>query len=231
MGFYGNITNIARTQFSFDKIYPNRKSMEQSIISDGIYLGRYVLVEYDDNGLDGMKEVIIKDNVFYYGEISDVSKLTWGNTIENEVVYNINEITKKYAFYRRNSRPSEVNNNDPATFTKFTDGGEDAYTRNHTIDVEVYKSSRGYDSTVWQKVFSDGAEKYVMIAELNTVVPKFDIATDAPTMIPVAPHFDTQSTDVYYKLHMQNPWIIRVAEAKENEPSDSMTKWVNVIYN
>jgi hypothetical protein len=30
-----------------------------------------------------------------------------------------------------------------------------------------------------------------MIAELNTVVPKFAIAADAPTTIPVSPHFDT----------------------------------------
>ena len=34
---------------------------------------------------------------------------------------------------------------------------------------------RGWDSTVWQKVYENGEEKYVMIAELNTVVPTFDI--------------------------------------------------------
>jgi hypothetical protein len=40
-----------------------------------------------------------------------------------------------------------------------------------------------------------------MIAELNTVVPTFDVAADAPTMNPIVPHFDINSTDVYYKLH------------------------------
>ena len=47
MGFYGNLTNTARTQFQFDRIYPNRYSMETNINRDGVYLGRYVLVEYD----------------------------------------------------------------------------------------------------------------------------------------------------------------------------------------
>ena len=228
MGFYGNITNTARTQFQFDKIYSNRKAMEQACLTDGIYLGRFVLVEYDNSGLDGMKEVTIDDNQFYYGVPSDQTRLIWKNTFENEIVYVKNE--PKYIFYKRDVKPSGARDNDPATFTQFTNGNEDIYGRNYVIDNEIYKSSRGYDSTVWQKTFVDNTEKYVMIAELNTVVPKFDIATDAPTMIPVAPHFDTQSTDVYYKLHMQNPWVVRVAEAPKGQPSDSKTKWVTVNY-
>jgi len=40
-----------------------------------------------------------------------------------------------------------------------------------------------------------------MVAELNTVVPTFDISVDAPTQMPIAPHFDAASTDVYYNLH------------------------------
>ena len=47
MGFYGNITNTNRTQFQFDKTYPNRKVMDDAARFDGIYIGRYVLVEYD----------------------------------------------------------------------------------------------------------------------------------------------------------------------------------------
>jgi hypothetical protein len=33
---------------TFDKIYPNRFTMdEQAKINDGVYAGRYVLIEYD----------------------------------------------------------------------------------------------------------------------------------------------------------------------------------------
>jgi hypothetical protein len=40
-----------------------------------------------------------------------------------------------------------------------------------------------------------------MIAELNTVVPTFEIEMDAPSQMPLAPHFDIESSDIYYKLH------------------------------
>lgn len=87
------------------------------------------------------------------------------------------------------------------------------YTINYNIDVKVYGPGRAYDSTVWQKVYMDGVEKYIMVAELNTVVPTFDITADAPTQSPLIPHFDTHSTDVYYKLHWQPSWGLRVRSA------------------
>ena len=229
MGFYGNITNTSRTQFQFDKVYSNRKAMEQATLTDHVYLGRYVLVEYDNDGLDGMKEVVLDDGKYYYGAPNDRTLLTWANTYEGEVVYQAFP-SSKYIFYRRDVKPEGAVNNAAATFTQFTSGTEDTYGRNYNIDNQAYKSSRGYDSTVWQKTYVNETEKYVMIAELNTIVPKFDIATDAPTMVPVAPHFDTQSTDVYYKLHMQNPWIVRVAEAKNGQNSDASIEWQEVVY-
>jgi hypothetical protein len=74
-------------------------------------------------------------------------------------------------------------------------------------------SRRGYDSTVWQKIYVDESEQYVMIAELNSVVPTFDLAIDAPSSNitkETAPHFDADSTNVYYKLHVQPNWGFRV---------------------
>ena len=47
MGFYGNISNVNKTNMTFDKIYSNRKSMDESCALDGVYAGRYVLVEYE----------------------------------------------------------------------------------------------------------------------------------------------------------------------------------------
>jgi hypothetical protein len=47
MGFYGNITNTSRTTFQFDRIYSSRWTMDQNAGQDGVYAGRYVLVEYD----------------------------------------------------------------------------------------------------------------------------------------------------------------------------------------
>ena len=68
-----------------------------------------------------------------------------------------------------------------------------------------------------------------MIAELNTVVPTFDVTPDAPAMNPVVPHFDTQSTDVYYKLHWQAPWGFRV-KATDASKSDETTTHTITTY-
>jgi hypothetical protein len=53
-----------------------------------------------------------------------------------------------------------------------------------------------------------------MVAELNTVVPTFDVTADAPSVVPIMPHFDTDSTNVYYKLHWQPQWGFRIKAAR-----------------
>ena len=112
---------------------------------------------------------------------------------------------------------------------------ENNYTRNYNIDKVAFGSNnksdigRGWDSTVWQKVFTEGTEKYVMVAELNSVIPTFDISVDAPTMYPIAPHFDTSSTNVYYQLHAQPQWGLRVAQ-DNSDKSDGKTTWVKEVY-
>jgi len=88
-----------------------------------------------------------------------------------------------------------------------------SYLANFNIDISYYNTSRGYDSTVWQKVYSNGIEKYVMIAELNTVVPTFGVTADAPSMLPIAPHFGADTTNVYYDLHWQPSWGFRIKAA------------------
>jgi hypothetical protein len=70
-----------------------------------------------------------------------------------------------------------------------------------------------------------------MIAELNTVVPTFDVTADAPTMNPIVPHFDLQSTDVYYKLHWQAPWGFRVKKEIDSARSDEVTTHTEIIFN
>ena len=104
-------------------------------------------------------------------------------------------------FWKCTSALDEISN-DPATFIQVV-GSESNYVMNFNIDTAKYGESRGYDSTVWQKVYINNIEKYVQIAELNSVVPTFDISADAPTIHPIQPHFDINSTNVYYKLHWQ----------------------------
>ena len=139
----------------------------------------------------------------------------------------------------------------------FESKGDTNYLTNFAIDVAAYGTSRGYDSTVWQKVYTSGREAYVMVAELNSVVPTFDLSADAPSLIPITPHFDSDSTNVYYKLHQQAAWGIRTKAASNSHigveikqdgstsgfpstilsddsviyPSDATTQWRGDFYN
>lgn len=301
MGFYGNITNTTRTQFSFDATYPSRYEMDTQVANDGVYVGRYVLVEYDKDikgSLSGIPQVykITTDGLnkdfalsisadFIVGEKEDEE----GNKVNPTIIRCITEDDRKNIAdgtlkYTDNlieqgtvlRVPGELNDdgkpiynlvansgthNDPkdslsdeywvATgneqfvitmmtedeqgrpvkqYTTFTgalweslgNSSQDSFTLNFTRDKQYYKTSRGYDSTVWQKVLDKGYEKYVMVAELNTIVPTFDITADAPTIVPLRPHFDVDSTNVYYKLHWQPTWGLRI---RSSEPDTQVPQY------
>ena len=68
MSFYGNITNAARNPIIIDRIYPNRLTMEQNQKTDGVFVGRYALVEYDrDFSRDAFRQGTLVDGVGYFG--------------------------------------------------------------------------------------------------------------------------------------------------------------------
>lgn len=257
-GFYGNITNTSKTQFQFDKIYPNRYEMERQKSTDGIYAGRYILVEYDNKyqADDFYRVWIFNDKLYNTNEKNDsyLIRLSKTEGRENNKLSNVtagtivftadDKISSSSGYQYSNVKYYQITNEITADglahakeIVKVDEGPN--YTVNYNIDVSRYGAGRGYDSTVWQKAYIDGYEKYIMIAELNSVVPTFDVSADAPTMDPLVPHFDTQSTDIYYKLHWQPSWGFRVAEGETdnrktesedvdvgNYPSD-----INVSYN
>lgn len=231
MGFYGNITNNAKTQFQFDKVYANRKQMDNLAKSDDVYIGRYVLVNYDNTNSSYNKDDFLRIWIDNQGRgYSDMQKkvpLTSGTcrvgdmflVLANENLTEYDIRTDLHYIYKVIETTSEY-----AKLEKVTSSDDTYYVKNYNIDIATYGGGRGYDSTVWQKIYVDNTEQYAMIAELNSVVPTFDVVPDAPTMAPRAPHFDTASTDVYYKLHWQPTWGLRVAQAS-GVPSDE-----NVIH-
>ena len=283
MGFYGNIKATSRAQFSFDKVYSSRAQMEKNMATDGIYAGRFVLIEYDNRvDLNSFPQGYLKDGIVYqtipstaetvpiayrYAEPEEKnnnSAITPGSLVYIPIEYNFDktyydakgektdtpraiflltttsEKTKKVPVYQYDAKTGvlieRVDNGNPiehevtyvemvpfnqgvAEYAGAVEGNADAYSNyifNYNEDRLLYGVSRGYDGTVWQKVYENTASKYVMVAELNSVVPTFDLAADSPTMVPIQPHFDTSSTNVYYKLHMQPQWGFRIKSTDPN---------------
>ncbi len=244
MGFYGNITNTSKTQFSFDKVYSSRLQMDNSANSDGVMVGRYVLVDYDvlqyNKILDAHKaddNGVVVFGLTWVDQHTEIDEETHEETviqghIENRLNSSMEQVVgKDYVRVPGMSINEGIiyNHITPDTWhdeywqiTGATDGDgnlilnpigvEDTpYGINFNSDKLTYGVARGYDSTAWQKT----ANGYVMVAELNSVVPSFDITTDRPEMFPIPLHFDPDSTNVFYRLHMPQAWGIRV---KANSP-------------
>lgn len=272
MGFYGNVTNTSGSQFQFDRIYTNRCEMEINAKLDGIYAGRYVLIEYDNDYYPIVYQknggIYTSPNCEEEARIKIAEKTTsstsvvagtrvriyTGNAqeIEHDIradEYNIYKLIGSVGLYAELAELTEQEKK------------EDPHYYNYNVDREYAASlgeqiGRGWDSTVWQKVYTHGEEKYVMIAELNSVVPTFAVSADAPTMAPITPHFDTSSTNVYYLMHQQPHWGFRIKAANgelkgpvldengrevsgritnystdtENKLSDEKTTWTRVEY-
>lgn len=115
-------------------MYATRKEMDEKCHNDGVYPGRYVLVEY--------------------GERYELRKDDSGN-----ILY------------------------DPDTNQPLRDERAE-YRENYDLDHDFYGNV--YDSTVWQKVYTKQnssisntyGEKYIMVAELNALVPKLTLVED-----------------------------------------------------
>ena len=358
MGFYGNITNTSRTQFVFDKVYSSRYEMDFNCAKDGVYAGRYVLVEYEvdtsediykknfycvdgemytqldtshgmniysgpiesskvnaidvkdgdiawikagkyltkpnketeyikiTNATQGTFEDITADEYNSYWlaaggnfpDLDDPASLH-AHIVNGAIVNKSNNMTNGMClavppYFRYNASfvdtywMATIFDEENLVWSQINSSGTN-FLKNFNIDNTRYGVSRGYDSTVWQKVYSstpDGTEgspnkgryeKYVMIAELNTVVPTFDICADAPSIVPIAPHFDGNSTNIYYRFHWQPQWGFRTKAAspllygpeiqsngsigeissvkltsdKTYYPSDQKTSWHTEFYN
>ena len=242
MGFYGNITNTSKTNFVFDKIYTNRKAMDSNISKDGIFIGRYVLVEYGEITEDSFIRAYGPQTDGYY-HTSDDNKIATrilyttepipskDNYIKKGQIIYVLGIGGKYRFLECNGG---INKGKP-TFAENPglDPKTDPYFYNLKQDQTEYNVSRGYDGTVWVKTSVNNEIKYVNIAELNSVVPSFEMVADAPTISPILPHFDTASNNVYYKLHWQPTWGMRIAETTNGSDnfSDYVTSWSQEVYN
>lgn len=248
MGFYGNVSSTNKTAFSFDITYSSRTLMENNAQTDGVFIGRYVLVEYDTPPISAYYNPA--DNLFYntsnYGTTNlikapkdgqiylDISQdhspnpfYMWkddGVPTTTIYVYQINGVY--YASTSRDAIPAdaqEVTLAATGAYVKVS-SATSPYTMSYNLDVTNY--GRGYDSTAWRKTYDTVTNKYryVLVSELNTVVPNFHLIADPPSNVPSAPYFDRDTTtNIDYFLHDQAAWgtSIRAADKKlKNEVED-----------
>lgn len=97
------------------------------------------------------------------------------------------------------------------------------YLVNFNLDRATYGDSfdpRGYDGTVWQKVFSDGYGKFILIGRAIATLPAMELFPDPPRLTPNAPYIDALSSDQFYRIHVPSMWGFQLRQAVEGELSD-----------
>ena len=209
MGFYGNISNTSKTNFSFDLIYNSRVQMEDAMETDGVFLGRYVLIQYDAPPVQAYYN---NNDGWMYNSPTFNYNTRLNNPTKGQLYQDIGNMNSIYGFYYYNGNAFEGIQTVNETSTPYA-----FYFRK---DVSAY--GRGYDATVWMKQFdpSNGKYKYVMTAELNAVVPTFHLVLDPPSEAPIAPYFDRDTTNIDYYLHQQPHYGMRIGEAEDENLSD-----------
>lgn len=186
----------------------------------------------DENGKKHTVTLTVYDVEDRSKYVLTYANLVWDSEGRVHMEYELESIgseTEKY-MYVFNYDAWEEYNKDPESYNYYLcieyNGSvetwkhiaDPSYLENYNIDQEYCEThiGRGYDCTVWQKIYSNGKLSYAMLAELNSVVPTFTISADAPTETLIAPHFDDRSTNVLYNLHTQPSWGMRIKKADES---------------
>ena len=227
MGFYGKVNNLTNASLNFDKIYPNKFFMDSSTDMDSILIGRYVLVEYDTQGF--YPEVTTDETNWYFLDQSTPIKFlktgirgflidSQGNLekvyqqdIDNNYIYKNEIVIKKlgddWEFYKSDGEKfiyiTTISNAENLSF----------YNLNYELDKQTTNEfNKPFDSTVFVKTKKNEEIQYLAIAELNSVVPSFEIVPIPPSENPNILEFDKKaSTNVLYKLKVQPQWGFRIA--------------------
>ena len=246
--YFGNIQNAERTQLRFDKIYSSRKAMEDALAEgDGVFIGRFVLVEYDDNTTPrrygylerNIESISTEEEYILYMDSSRQNpyKLTESDkngygVFPNDLFYA--ELGLYFHYFRC------INKTTPdgkalfkSIYASYSDENLTDYELNYKHDKDAYPKmpDHGYDATIWRKTLKAGKETYQLIANLNSEIPSFYIEEDAPSINPIAPHFAPISTNKSLYLHLPANWGLKIKKAEVQDGKELSDIEVQYDYN
>lgn len=172
----------------------------------------------------------VKEGITYYQKSNNAFNTVGINTI----VYRKDSETNSFngQFYIcRGYTPDE---NNIALFNLITDYNiYTSYLSNFQIDAVEYGENfdyRGYDATVWEKVYSDGVGKFIQIARLNASIPNINIQDNKPEILPTGVTIDSNSTPEQYNIDVPSSWGFQLKEATNNDPPSELT-YTQYYYN
>ena len=243
--------NNAETSFFEDALYgfvsPEETSENRvKMYQDTQCTIPYIYTTYQSIAVNSSNQENIKNNYLnyflkkniggadFYIRLSNKDQIVIGITLyekanssgvgENTIIYRKNLTSQVFdgKFYKCVGH----NSNNEALWNLISDyDGYGEYLTNFQIDATAYGNSfdaRGYDATVWEKIYNKGVGQFIQIARLNGSVPAFEIIPDQPSELPATIYIDSKSSPDLYKVHVPNRWGFRIKEAEENQPSEQV---------
>ena len=98
-----------------------------------------------------------------------------------------------------------------------------SYLNNYKIDQNAYLGSfdvRGYNATIWQKIYSGGTGYFSLVARLECTPPTIELYPEAPSLNPVSPYIDSNSTDQAYCIRVPTQWGLQFKKVEDAEAED-----------
>lgn len=195
MSLYGLERRVNHSPFQFDKVYRSRCVMDEQAAEDGVYIGRYVLIQYSEDKYNLPEGTSIDPDITSeekdYIVTSQTQSLEYNDETATASISTANEALSRLYINIQNNTEFQTNLNK---------------------DLEKYGNS--YHNTVWMKIQANGVLQYIMIAELNAVVPQLEIEANIPAVKQAnedgtavikwqEPYFDLdKSSELKYTLKM-----------------------------
>ena len=247
--FFGNISNGSRSQLIFDKVYPNKARLDAELNDgiDNIFIGRFVIIVYDDNATP-RRPGYLKEGEGRYGNTLRIPangmyklyadsacrqpyKLA-ESTVDGYGIYPNDIIQVNLGpeyFYFQVINPEDNPENiawcvNIARHPASQDATLTNYILNYNVDKEYYGddfNSKGYDATIWKKSVRNGKPYFQMIGCLNSDMPTLTAEAGPPSPTPQAPYYGTLSTNKEFSLWYPSSWGFRVKPAEDENLSDS----------
>ena len=193
--------NVIITKNNYGLYKDEEYRNEHKNVNDGIYIGRYILISY------GEDEFTKKENSPNEAQAQPLFVITQNNNKQNNFDSTTIPDVETEQYIDKHS--IELSTQNLLSESVIATKSNEQFKLNLSIDLETYGNS--YHNTVWMKVYRNGTEEYIMIAELNAKAPQLGIEVINPAIKSYTatgetwqePYFDlSKSTDLYYTLQM-----------------------------
>lgn len=225
--FYGRNILIEYSQLDKDMYMPayiNPNSAENYLYTDSENCNDDTRIRYNKEKINGQKAWGVGQSIIYLAPENTLASYNKNFSIDGSapvIAGQIVEVWKNNQVQYWKCIGCDWDSNNEPTYARFKaicTFEDSIIKKNAELDNTAFGVS-SYDSTVWQRLDTDGGEHYINIANLNTTFPEITIEPTAPIVdaSDSLPAFGAHSGGTSYFLRMPTAWSFKVGAIDFNE--------------